>query len=87
MKHRLAAAKRNDAGAQFTEFVDAAKHFVRRYRRRGFVKLVAVSAGQITAPDWNDLGRDWMMLGGHGSGKHLCFAPAAPEFRDRAHIH
>src|SRR5580704_7769290 len=62
MHERLAAGNRNDRGAERTQLVDAAIHFVERDGLREIVELVAVSAGQVAAAHGNDV-RQQRMVG------------------------
>src|SRR5205823_3434429 len=51
MQHRFAAAERHDGGAQIGKPVDPMLQDAGRDRRRYFVVLVAVAAGDVEAPE------------------------------------
>ncbi len=70
MQQRLAAADRDHGGAQVGQLVHAPQHQLGRHWLRKIVKLVAVSAGQIAAPD-RDQVRQQRMVGRHHGLKDL----------------
>src|SRR6185437_3099689 len=66
----------DNAGAQIREMVDAADHFRGWNRRRGIVVFVTVGAGEIAAPDGDDVSENRMVRGAQTIGDHSPF----PEF-------
>src|SRR5215471_14004993 len=82
MKQGLAAADRDDRYAESGEFVDAREHFGERNRLRGVVKFVAVSAGEIAAPDRDDLSEHRASAMLHGGSEHADLAATAADGGD-----
>jgi hypothetical protein len=79
MQQRLTAAEGNDSCAESCQKIDATKHFRRWYRVGNLVVFVAVCAGEIAAPDWNNVSEDWMVAGFDRLTKHPRLAKAALE--------
>ena len=63
---RLAAAERDDAGAQLRQPVHAAKHLTCRNGRRMIVELIAIRASQVTASYRDEVGGDRLVRGPEG---------------------
>ena len=84
MKQRLATADGDDRGAQCSKPVDAAKHLRRGDRLGEAVKLVAVSARQVTAPDGDNVSVDGMAGGEQSLGDHPPLADATAGGASRA---
>ncbi len=55
--HRLTARDRNDGRTEFSELIDALKHYVDRHRVAGLVVFVAVCTRKIAATHWYDVNK------------------------------
>ena len=84
MQQRLAAALRDDGGAQARQMVDAAEHLFERHGLRDFVVFVAVRAGEIAAPRGNDVRQDGMAGGSQAARDHPPFAQTGVPEADTA---
>ena len=76
MQERFAAADGNNGRADFAQPVDPANHFRGVHRLRKIVKFVAVRAGQIAAPDRNDMHEQRMARGEQSPDDAAQFAGA-----------
>ena len=93
VQQRFAAAESNDFCSQSRKKIDAARHFGSGYRTGDLVVFVAVCAGEIAAPDGNDVGEDGVAARLNCAGNHprLTKAPRQrihfPERPRKSHIH
>jgi len=92
MQQRFAAADGHNGRADFAQAVDPANHFRGFHRLRKIVKFVAVGAGQIAAPDRNDMHKQRMARGDQSMDDAAQFAGARapgpqppPRFRAEWH--
>jgi hypothetical protein len=76
MQERFAAADGNNGRPDFAQPVDPANHFRGVHRLRKIVKLIAVGAGQIAAPDRNDVHEQGMPRGEQSPDDAAQFAGA-----------
>ena len=74
MKQRLAPAQRHNAGAQCDKSIDAMTDVRRRDRRRTVVVLVTVGAREVTAPDGDEMCRDWPVAKAQRPHQHASLA-------------
>jgi len=74
MQERLASADGDDSRAERGQAIDAAEHHFQRKGLREIVELVAVSAGEIAAPDGNQMRQHRVALGGEALRNHAPFA-------------
>jgi hypothetical protein len=77
MQQRFTAAERNDLRPKLRKPIDAVQHVSRGYWRRDFVVLVAVRAGEIAAPDGNDLRIDRVPVALERASDHFCLTKAS----------
>jgi hypothetical protein len=78
MQQRLTAAQRDDAGAEIGELVDASPQVIEGDGIRSAIELVAVRAGEIAPPRWDDLRDNGPMR--RLKGARECFGLAEPAF-------
>jgi len=75
MKQRLAAADGDHRGTKRSQLVHALKNGFGGNRLGKVIEFVAVFAGQIAAPDGNDVGQQGMV----GRGQRVRDHPRSPE--------
>ena len=77
MQQGLAPTDRDDGNTERSEFVDPSEHLRKGDGLGGVVELVAVRAGEIAAPDRDDLREHRAGALLHGGGEHAHLATAA----------
>ena len=76
MHERLAAADRNDSGAERRQMVEPLVHGLQRNRLRKVIVLIAVGTRKVAAAHRNHMRQNGMVRGGQPFRDHLEFARA-----------